>query len=167
MCPILTQRQLECFSGSAEQTRRFGERLGRLLQPGDVVCLEGELGTGKTCMVQGIGRGLGIADPIASPSFIMVSEYRIPESGLFFYHIDLYRLEDKAGVWTLGLEEYLYGQGVCAVEWAEKATSLMPRKRLWITLRHLGEFKRVLTFEARGKRYQTLLKRFREETFGG
>ncbi len=166
MAPILTARTLDCISHSAEQTRRIGERLGRLLQGGDVVCLEGELGTGKTCLVQGIGRGLGITSAIVSPTFIIINEYRVPDRRYKLYHIDLYRIETVGEARAIGLEDYLYGDGVCVIEWAERAREILPEERLWITLRYLGDTKRGLMFKPRGKRHEELLQRFHREAFG-
>lgn len=104
-------------SASVEQTRRLGMALGRLLEPGDVVLLEGELGAGKTALTQGIGVGLGIQSVINSPTFTILKEYtgRLP-----LYHFDLYRIESPEEVYALGFEDYFTGDGVCVVEWAER-----------------------------------------------
>lgn len=165
MVSILTAQPLDCISYSTEQTRRLGECLGRLLQGGDLLCLEGELGTGKTCFVQGIGRGLGVTSAIASPTFIIVNEYRVPDRRYKLYHIDLYRIETIAEARAVGLEDYFYGDGVCVIEWAERVREILPEERLWITLCYLGNTKRKLVFEPRGKRYEELLQRFRQEAF--
>ena len=165
MTPIVTGSSMDFISHSAEQTRRIGERLGRLLQPGEVVCLEGDLGSGKTCMAQGIGRGLGVAMPITSPTFIIVNEYALPSKTYRFYHIDLYRVESVAEARATGLEEYFYGDDVCAIEWAERAREILPAERLWITLHYLDESKRQLRFDVSGVRYEQLLQEFRQQTF--
>lgn len=166
MTPILTGSSLGFISHSAEQTRRVGERLGRMLCGGDVVCLEGTLGAGKTCLTQGIGRGLGLDSAITSPTFIIVSEYALPERSYKLYHIDLYRLETGAEARATGLEDLFFGDGICVVEWAERVRDILPGDRLWVTLRHVDESKRELQFEAHGERFQTLLERFRQEAFG-
>jgi tRNA threonylcarbamoyladenosine biosynthesis protein TsaE len=163
--PIVTGSSLDFISHSAEQTKRIGERLGRLLQPGDVVCLEGDLGSGKTCMAQGLGRGLGIARPITSPTFIIVNEYALPSKTYKFYHIDLYRVENVAEARATGLEEYFRGDDVCAIEWAERVREILPAERLWITLRYLEKSKRQLLFDVSGARYEQLLHEFRQQTF--
>lgn len=165
MTPIVTGSSVDFISHSAEQTRRIGERLGRLLQSGDVVCLEGDLGSGKTCMAQGIGRGLGVAMPITSPTFIIVNEYALPGKMKKFYHIDLYRVESIAEARATGLEEYFYSDDVCAIEWAERAREVLPAERLWITLHYLDESKRRLRFDVSGVRYERLLQEFRQQTF--
>lgn len=153
-------------SHSVAQTQRVGSRLGELLQSGDVICLEGKLGTGKTCLTQGIGRGLGIEEPITSPTFTLIKEYRHPEARLPLYHIDFYRLEKVEEALALGLEEYFYGHGACVVEWAERAKQALPEERLWITLTHLNETERGILMEPVGQRYQELLREFELRAFG-
>ena len=165
MTPIVTGSSLDFISHGAEQTRRIGERLGRLLLPGDVVCLEGDLGSGKTCMTQGIGRGLGVTLPITSPTFIIVNEYALPEKRKF-YHIDLYRVASVAEARATGLEEYFYGRDICAIEWSERVREILPAERLWITLHDLGGTKRQLRVDVAGARYEQLLQDFRQQTFG-
>jgi tRNA threonylcarbamoyladenosine biosynthesis protein TsaE len=166
MVPILDRQTLDIISRSADQTRRLGARLGRLLISGDLICLEGELGTGKTCLAQGIGQGLGVREPVVSPTFTLIREYKAAEERPPFHHIDFYRLEDVEEALALGLEEYLYGDGVCVIEWAEKVKAVLPSERLWITLRHLDETKRGLLIEASGQRYEELLREFRRVAFG-
>lgn len=162
--PVLTSSRLDLISHSAAQTRRLGERLGRLLQAGDVICLEGDLGTGKTCLTKGIGCGLGVTSAITSPTFIIVNEYSLPGEAHKLYHIDLYRVRTAAEARALGLEDYFYGDGVCVIEWAERILEILPDERLWITLYHLDDTKRELELEALGERYEGLLQRFRQET---
>ena len=155
--PGITSEELEFVSHCAEQTERFGMRLAALCHPGDVICLEGELGAGKTCLARGLGRGLGVVEPITSPTFVLVNEHRLPHSPLRFYHVDLYRLNTPEEAVALGLEEYLYGDGICVIEWAERARALMPPENLWITLCHLDEQHRTIRLRATGARYRELL----------
>ena len=110
---------------SPEETQVLGEEVGRTLRPGDVVALIGDLGTGKTCMTQGIARGVGIAagEVVNSPSYILINEY---SGAVPIYHIDLYRLEDSAEIAELGLLEYMEGKGVCIIEWAERLADVLP-----------------------------------------
>ena len=164
VAPILNERSLDFISHSEAQTRRLGARLGELLQGGDVICLVGELGAGKTCLVQGIGQGLGIEGPITSPSFTLINEYR--QARLPFYHIDLYRIGEAKEALSLGLEEYFSGEGVCVVEWADRAPDALPAEHLWIELRHLEETKRSLLMKAVGQRYERLLQEFKRRAFG-
>jgi tRNA threonylcarbamoyladenosine biosynthesis protein TsaE len=165
--PILDRHTLDFISHSPEQTRRIGARLGTLLQAGDVICLEGELGTGKTCFTQGIGRGMGVVVPITSPSFTLISEYELPAPAPTLYHIDAYRLNAPVvEALDLGLDEYLGGDGVCVVEWADRIRAVLPGERLWITLRHLDESKRGVVIKAEGRRYDKMLEVFKELAFG-
>jgi len=166
VAPILNARSLDFISHSEAQTRRLGARLAALLQGGDVICLVGELGTGKTCLAQGIGQGLGIEGPITSPSFTLVNEYRQQQARLPFYHIDLYRIQEVQETLTLGLDEYFYGDGVCVVEWADRAAEALPTEHLWIELRHIVETKRGLLMKPVGERYEELLREFKQRAFG-
>jgi tRNA threonylcarbamoyladenosine biosynthesis protein TsaE len=165
--PILDAHTLDFISHSAAQTRRFGARLGTLLRPGDIVCLEGDLGTGKTCLTQGIGHGMGVVEPITSPTFTLIAEYSPPVPAPVLYHIDLYRLGAPVEeAWALGLDDYFLGDGVCVIEWADRIQPILPDERLWITLRHLDLSKRGLVMKASSPHYDELLARFRERAFG-
>lgn len=151
--------QLEIVSKNPEQTQQIGIRIGQLASPGDVFLLSGELGTGKTCLTQGIARGLGITDYALSPSFVLIREMygRLP-----LYHIDLYRLEETAEIAELGLDDYLYGKGVSVIEWAERALDLLPGEHLRIVISYLGETERLLEFTPNGKRYLEVLDQLRD-----
>jgi tRNA threonylcarbamoyladenosine biosynthesis protein TsaE len=165
--PILDENTLDFVSHSTAQTRRFGVRLGLLLQPGDIICLQGELGTGKTCLTQGIGEGMGVVEPITSPTFTLIAEYQPPSPSPPLYHIDVYRLDRAVHeAMALGLDDYLLGDGACVIEWADRISSMLPRERLWITLRHLDISKRGLVVNATGARYQELVRDFRQAAFG-
>lgn len=166
MSPILTRNVLSFISHSAEQTRRIGKRLGRMLQSGDVICLEGDLGAGKTCLTQGIGAGLGIRTAVRSPTFVIVNEYRLPDSTHTFHHVDLYRIQSTAEARATGLEEIFYGDGICVIEWAERVRDILPDERLWVALRYVDHTKREMQFEAQGERFETLMDRLRRESFG-
>jgi tRNA threonylcarbamoyladenosine biosynthesis protein TsaE len=145
---------LTLSSDSPAATRRIGARLGRHLRPGDVILLLGELGAGKTCFTQGIGRGLGVTDQVKSSSFVLVNEYG---GRLKLYHADLYRLEDPREVMDLALEETA-ADGVLAVEWPEHAWDELPPEHLLVTLEWADDRRRRLTFEARGQRYEELVR---------
>ncbi len=142
--PILDEHTLDFISHSPAQTRRVGIRLGVLLQAGDLICLEGELGTGKTCLIQGIGQGMGVARPITSPTFTLVAEYRLPPPAPTLYHIDLYRLESEDEVLDIGIEDYIFGGGITIVEWADRMINLLPEKRIDIELSFAGDMERVI-----------------------
>jgi tRNA threonylcarbamoyladenosine biosynthesis protein TsaE len=137
-------------------TRRLAERLGRRARPGDVLALVGDLGVGKTCFVQGLARGLGVTrGRVASPTFNIVIEHagRIP-----LYHIDLYRIADRGELAELGLETYLYGPGLCAVEWMDRFPELAPAERVEVGLSIEGARKRRLTVRGYGARGEALVR---------
>ena len=149
---------LELVSRSPEQTQALGTRIGQLAQPGDVFLLVGELGAGKTCLTQGIAWGLGIEEYAMSPSFVIMRELygRLP-----LYHIDLYRLDRIEESMDLGLDDYLYGSGVCVVEWAEKALSILPGERLLIRISYLSDTERSFEMEPSGQRYLEVVAQLR------
>jgi tRNA threonylcarbamoyladenosine biosynthesis protein TsaE len=120
-------------SGSAAETEAAGARLAENLQVGDVVALVGELGAGKTQFVKGIARGLGVADTVTSPTFTLIHEYR--GGRLSLYHFDFYRLDQAGALTTIGFDEYLSGDGVCVIEWADKFASVIPAQAHWVRLR--------------------------------
>lgn len=139
-------------------TRKLGERLGRILLAGDVVLLSGELGAGKTVLAQGIGRGLGVADPIKSSSFVIMNEYE--GAPLRLYHADLYRLEDAGQVAELALDE-LAAAGVLVVEWPERAPNEMPPEHLLLRLAYNGAKARTIEIEGVGARYEEMARKLR------
>jgi tRNA threonylcarbamoyladenosine biosynthesis protein TsaE len=139
-------------------TRRLGERIGRMMRAGDVVLLSGELGAGKTVLAQGIGRGLGVRDPIKSSSFVIMNEY--DGESLRLYHADLYRLEDPAQVAELALDE-LASQGVLVIEWPERAPLELPEERLMVTLSYDGAKSRAIEVVAEGERYEAIVARLK------
>ena len=165
--PILDSNTLEFISRSPEQTRRLGTRLGELLRGGEWICLEGELGAGKTCLAQGVATGWGVTGPVRSPSFTLINEYRRPGDRRKLYHVDLYRIASTAEAWALGLDDVWVGGNVCIVEWPERAQAILPAERLWIRLTAIDEMRRMLHMEAHGASYQTLLEDFRRAAFGG
>ena len=142
-------------SDSPAATRRIGRRLARLLQAGDVVLLQGELGAGKTCLAQGIGEGLGVGEQVKSSAFVLVNEY---QGRLKMYLADLYRLSEPAEVADLALEENAAG-GVLVVEWPDRAWEEMPQERLLIRLKWLDERSRELSLEPEGARARKLAEK--------
>ena len=141
-------------SHNPEQTQNIGDHLGKLAMPGDTFLLVGRLGAGKTCLTQGIAWGLDIKEYALSPSYVIVRELhgRLP-----LYHIDLFRLDHVEEIEELGLDDYLYGKGVCVVEWAEKALNLLPTEHLLIQIDFLSDTERSLQFKPKGKRYLEIL----------
>ena len=152
-------------SHSPEETRDLAARLGALLAPGDVVALNGDLGSGKTEFVHGLAQGLEIPpDLVASPSFTLVHEY---PGRLTLVHLDLYRLEDLPPELLPDLEEYLSGDQVVAVEWARRLAPLLPGDYLDVHLEITGENDRRLTFSGHGERNWELVRKIAEETNNG
>jgi len=157
----IDMNRLELISHSPEQTQRLGIRIGELALGGDIFLLVGSLGAGKTCLTQGIAWGLGINEYTLSPSFVIVRELhgRLP-----LYHIDLYRLDHIEEVEELGLDNYLYGKGVCVIEWAEKGLSVLPAEHLIIQIGYLSDTERSFQLEPSGKRYLEVLGQLKHLT---
>ncbi len=147
-CPVLRSR-------SPAETRRIGARLGRLLEAGDVLLLQGELGSGKTVLAQGIGQGLAVQEPVKSSSFVLLNEYH---GHLTMYHADLYRLDDPAQVAELALEE-IAAPGVLAVEWPERAWQELPPDHLLVRIEEESARERRLALVPHGERYNELVRR--------
>jgi tRNA threonylcarbamoyladenosine biosynthesis protein TsaE len=147
--------ELKLISRSPEQTQRLGTRLGELAQVGDVLLLTGNLGSGKTCLTQGIAWGLGVKEYAFSPSFVIIREYH---GRLTLYHIDFYRLDRFEEIADLGLDEYPYGEGVCVVEWADKGMAVLPDEHLLIHLSYMSDTERAISIEPKGLRYTELSK---------
>src|SRR6266498_4141905 len=145
---VQSQHVLDFISHSAAQTSRIGQRLGELLRQGDLILLLGDFGSGKTHLIKGIAQGLGSPDLVNSPSFVLINEYRAgpAHQHMPIYHADLYRIEDPAELAGIGLEETWSGNGVCLIEWAERARDWLPQDHLAIHLRYLSDTKRVLRF---------------------
>jgi len=146
----------EFLSLSAETTQRIGQQLGALVQAGDVVAFMGDLGSGKTCCIQGIARGLGVPETMAvtSPTYTLIHEYqgRIP-----IYHFDVYRLDNEDDLYDLGYEEYFYGYGVTLIEWADRIHAFLPDDHLALHLYLRGDEARILQFQTMGPRSMHLL----------
>ena len=165
LMPILDAHTLEFFSRSPEQTRRVGMRLGSLLQPGDMICLQGDLGAGKTTLVQGLAQGWGSLDPVSSPTFIIVNNYRRPDDGQLF-HMDAYRLDSTPEAAELDLDEML-AQGSLLIEWPERIQAILPQDCMWISFEYVAEENRQMLIKAKGTRYDDLLTELRQDLFGG
>lgn len=133
---------------SAAETRRLGERLAPLLQPGDIVLLEGNLGAGKSELARGVARGLGIQGPVPSPSFTILNAY--DEGRLPLYHFDWYRIEDAEELVEMGMEEQWNGKGVSLIEWSERGKELLPGRALKICIRPVDEETREIDLVPEG-----------------
>lgn len=149
--PILNTNSFDFISRSPEQTRRIGIRLGSYLQPLDVVCLSGELGAGKTTLVQGIARGWGSVDAVTSPTFVLVNNYRKSDASEM-NHLDAYRLQNAQEAEDLDLIS-LMTDGPFLIEWAERIQEALPAEHLWINMAYLDEEQRSLIFIPHGQRF--------------
>ena len=155
---------MEFISRSAEQTRRAGIRLGALLSTGDLICLIGDLGSGKTTLVQGIAAGWGSLDQVSSPTFVLVNVYRRPADGRLF-HMDTYRLSGAREAEDLDLDAML-DSGPLVIEWADRIAEILPKDRLSIYLQWVDESQRDLIITAHGSHYQNMLVELRRQVFG-
>ncbi len=152
----MSGESLEFVSRSPDETLAFGEALGRLLRPGDVVALRGELGAGKTLLTKGIARGIG-ADPaeVTSPTFVLMHVY---EGRIRLAHFDAYRLRGAAEMIDLGAEEAFYEGGASVVEWADRVEEALPPERLDVSIEVVGETQRRMALRARGERAGEIVK---------
>lgn len=147
---------LEFKVNNLEETREFGIKMGKLLEAGDIVCLNGQLGMGKTTMTKSIGLGLDVDEYITSPTFTLINEYK---GRVQLYHFDVYRLENLEEVYDLGFDEYFFGNGVCIIEWAEKIDKIVPKERIVIDIEAgKDENERVFYISGFGQRYEEVLK---------
>ena len=143
------------ISESEQKTIEFAKNFSKILKPGDIVCLTGELGAGKTTFVKGLARGLKVKNTVVnSPTFVLMNSY---DGKWPVYHFDLYRIEG-AELQHLGYEEFFYGQGISVIEWAERLGEKIPSEYFSVELKHDGENRRILTLKAKGHNYQQRLK---------
>ena len=147
------------ITNSPEDTIGLGRKIGKLLKAGDVVALVGNLGAGKTVIANGLCCGLEVKESyITSPTYTIINQYdgRVP-----VYHIDLYRLKNSSELYNLGWDEYIYGYGVCVIEWADKAGEMLPEEYLTVNIEVTGTNKRKITLQAKGQSYKSLLGKVR------
>ena len=142
---ISNQRELE----------KIAEKLGELVNSGDIICMVGDLGAGKTTFIQALAAGLGVEDCVTSPTFVLINEYegRIP-----LYHFDVYRINHISEMENLGYEEYFYGDGVCAIEWADLIDDILPNNHLRIEIRITGAKTRQVCFVGTDDYYGGMIK---------
>mgnify|MGYP000999505486 CR=1 FL=1 len=139
-----------------KDTKEFGERLGSLLQGGDVISLIGDLGAGKTTLTKSIGKGLGVEDYITSPTFTLINEYK---GRVWVYHFDVYRLEEPEDLMDLGYEDYFYSNGVTIIEWADRIKDILPENRMDIKIEKGKELDdRIVILSGKGERYEKIVK---------
>jgi len=162
--PILDEHTMDFFSRSPEHTRRLGERLGSALQSGDIICLQGDLGAGKTTFVQGIAQGWGSVDSVSSPTFIIVNMYR-DDGQRRLFHMDAYRLDSTPEAEELDFDTML-AQGPLIIEWPDRIKGLVPAEHLWVAFEHMDAEEREMKFRSHGTRYDHLLEVVRHAAFG-
>lgn len=162
--PILDQHAFDFLSRSPEQTRRIGARLGQILTPGDVIGLHGELGAGKTTLVQGVAQGWGSLDDVSSPTFVLVNEYRRAD-GVRLFHMDAYRLESNPEAAELDIDR-MVSEGALMIEWPERIEGVLPTEILRVSLEYVAEEQRQMRFQACGSRYDRILDSMQQKMFG-
>lgn len=151
---------MKITSNSVNETLRIGEAIAKKLKAGDIICLFGNLGSGKTVLTKGIASGLNIeSDKVLSPSFVLIRQHR---GSIPLFHFDLYRLKSRQDILVLGYEEYFYGRGITVVEWAERLGCLLPKEYLKVKLSIGKDSVRKLDITAFGRHYENLLGKIRE-----
>jgi len=163
--PILNADVFEFISRSPDQTRRIGMRLGDLVRSGDIICLSGDLGAGKTTLVQGIAKGWGSTDGATSPTFVLVNTYRRAD-GAVLNHLDAYRLQDALEAEALDLDN-LIEAGPLVIEWPEKILAALPESNMWIAMDWVGDEHRHMLFTPHGKTYAKKLEQLKTSTVKG
>lgn len=144
---------MEFITNNADSTMKLGRKLGQLLKSGDIICITGDLGAGKTHFTKGVAEGLGIKDPITSPTFTIVNEY---EGRLKLNHFDVYRVSDPDEIEAIGFDEYIFSDAVTIIEWANFIEELIPKEHVWINIKKSPDFGtdyRKIFIEYYGDRY--------------
>jgi tRNA threonylcarbamoyladenosine biosynthesis protein TsaE len=129
---------------SEEETFKLGNLIGRVLEAGDIIALDGDLGAGKTHFTKGVAKGLEVSDYITSPTFTIVNQY---EGRLPLYHFDVYRIDDINEMYEIGFDEYLFGNGVCVIEWADIVKELLPEKKIEIYINKVDDLNREINID--------------------
>ena len=139
---------------SQKETEDLAIKLGKLVNKGDVICLTGDLGAGKTTFTQAFAKGFEVEDYVASPTFAIINEH---QGRLPLYHFDVYRLENSKAMEDIGYEEYFYGDGVCVIEWASLIADILPMSHLWIDIKVLGEIERNICIKGTNDYYEKMI----------
>jgi tRNA threonylcarbamoyladenosine biosynthesis protein TsaE len=161
---VIEKGSFEIISRSTNQTRRIGMRLGEILQPGDVVGLEGNLGAGKTTLVQGVVSGWGSYDSVTSPTYVLVNVYRRLDQNQLF-HLDAFRINSPHEALALDLD-LMMDQGPLIIEWADRIKDALPEKHLWFRMKLINDEQRDFIVHAKGNRHKDLLDLFRKDIYG-
>lgn len=147
---------LSVKSSCEDNTYEFGQKIGELVEPGQLILLSGDLGAGKTLLTQGICDGLGVEEDVTSPTYNLINEY---EGDLTVYHMDLYRLEDEKDLYDLGFEDYIENGGIVIIEWPDLVYDLIPAEFIYIKIDVISNEERILRFEAEGEKGMKLIER--------
>ena len=143
------------ISKGPEETKAFGKNLAKCLKSGDIICLFGDLGSGKTTLIKGIAEGLNISETnVNSPTFVLMNIYK---GRLPLFHFDFYRLEGFQGISSIGYDEFLYGDGISVNEWADRLGEFLPGEYLKIEMKHKKLDERIIRLSAKGFRYQKVV----------
>lgn len=145
---------VKIYLENEERTREIGSKLGQLLTPKSVICLIGDLGAGKTTMTQSLAKSLEVDDYITSPTFTIVNEY---EGRMPLYHFDVYRIGSSEEMYDIGFEEYINGDGVCIIEWANLIEDILPEEYLYIEMNY-KETGREMILTPKGEKYEEIVK---------
>lgn len=151
---------MEITVNNLSETERLGKFIGRILDKGTVLCLDGDLGVGKTSLTQFIACEFGVDEYITSPTFTIIKEY---EGRLPFYHMDVYRLDSIDDMYDLGYEEYIYSDGVTVIEWSNKIEEVLPEERINIEIKRIDDDRRILHISGSGKAYDKLVGELNNE----
>lgn len=144
---------MEFIVDNTDSTMKLGKKIGSLVHPGDIICITGDLGAGKTHFTKGVAEGLNISEPITSPTFTIVNEY---EGRLKLYHFDVYRVCDPEEIEAIGFDEYIFSDAVSIIEWSNFIEELIPREHIWVDIKKLPELGmnfRKITINYYGDRY--------------
>lgn len=148
--------EYSCYLKDEQETLLFGEKLGRVIDERLLICLDGDLGAGKTCLTKGIAKGLDIEEEITSPTFILVEEY---SGRMALYHFDVYRIDDPEELYFIGFDEYLSKEAVVIIEWASLIEEVLPTERLDITIEYMKDGGRKVSVTAMGEEARNVLQR--------
>lgn len=144
---------MKLIINNIEDTEKIGKVIARSFEKGTVLCLDGDLGVGKTALTQFIAKEFGVNEYITSPTFTIIKEY---EGRLPFYHMDVYRIDSEEDMFDLGYDEYIYSEGVTIIEWSHKIIGILPEERINIEIQRLGDFARAMNITGKGKVYDKI-----------
>jgi tRNA threonylcarbamoyladenosine biosynthesis protein TsaE len=150
---------MELIVNSLKDTEQLGKIISRCLEKGTVICLDGDLGVGKTALTQFIAKEFGVDEYITSPTFTIIKEY---EGRLPFYHMDVYRIESEDDMYDLGYDEYIYSEGVTIIEWSHNIVGILPEERINIEIQRLDDQRRLININGKGKTYEKLAEELKK-----